>query len=191
MADSHLGWYIKKLTKSTLVKSGGLQSGTFRFTAFLSRKWIETVQFDNPPNLTSVKSSSKWQVVCVFFWSSRQPCVLTNWDLDWDRGAYPSRCAGLEPGIRWSFWGLSFIRRKEANWRSYLTWLRVVRKASVERQYFGCDWWAWIPAQNDFVPHPRPPYFPTIYLERCALDTHAPGIFGWLQVCKALPCRGH
>lgn len=67
MADSHLGWYIKKLTKSTLVKSGGLQSGTFRFTAFLSRKWIETVQFDNPPNLTSVKSSSKWQVVCVCF----------------------------------------------------------------------------------------------------------------------------
>jgi hypothetical protein len=98
-------------------------------------------------------------------------------------GHIPPDARVLEPGIRWWFGGCLLLGKREASWRSYLTWLRVVRKASVERQYFRCDWGAWIPAQNDFVP----PHFPTIYLERCALDTHASGIFGWLQACTGPP----
>lgn len=151
MADRHLRWYIKNFTKTTVVKSGGLRSGTFRFTAFLSRKWIETVQFDNPPNRTSVKGSSKWQV--VFFWSSREPCILTNWDLDWDQGiSLQMRGFGTWNSV--VIWGLSFIRKEEASWRSYLTWLRVVRKASVERQYFGCNLVAWIPSCTEWFRSP-------------------------------------
>jgi hypothetical protein len=172
MADRHLGWYIKKLTKTTLVKSGGLRSGTFRFTAFLCWKWIETVQFDNPPNLTSVESSSKWQVVLL--WSSRKPCNLTNWDLDWDWGHIP-------PDAR--IWNLEFGgdcggclllgKRKpagEATWRGCVWFVRRVWCVNTLAAIGGHE------SLHRMISFP---HFPAIYLERCALDTHASGIF-WL-----------